>query len=169
MISFTRRLGVLLMALGGCSFAMQGVDPARNREQEPKCTDSTLPVFLDGLIASSSASALVEVARTSETPMTGEEVVGVLAVSALFTVSALVGSHKYKQCRRAKAVWHAEQAIRESGAAVEDAPAPVHKTAWCFETDADLRCFETRQDCAAQVAASAAAAGPCTEQPAWQE
>jgi hypothetical protein len=122
MIAIIRKLAVLMMVFGGCSFGMRGVDPEWDRKQEPVCTDSYVPVFVDGFVSTIIASTTAQVAADSEVPLDASVVVGAIGISLLYTVGALVGVSKYNECRLAKAEWYASEAIRESSAKADVAP-----------------------------------------------
>jgi hypothetical protein len=125
MIWILCRLGVLMMALGGCSpLLMRGVQPDWDGEQEPECSDSHLPIYVDGFMASLAASYAAEIAG-SELSGAGTVMAGAVVTSLLFTASAFSGASKYKECRKIRADWHARQAINELGpsSAVEPAAA----------------------------------------------
>jgi hypothetical protein len=121
---------VLAAMLGGCALTMRGVDPNRDRNREPECADDYTPVFLDAGVASI-AGALLQVAGDEYITLDDTEVAAAIAVSVVFSVTALVGALNYKECRKAWADWHASEAIREddvrsrAGSALPGASASV--------------------------------------------
>lgn len=117
------RLGALMMVLGGCSLVvMRGADSKRDRPAEPVCSESLVPIYVDGFTASFTAGMAAELAQLELEPPVPESVLaGFVITSLLFTVSAVSGASMYKSCRRAKADWYASEAIRESGVGKPDA------------------------------------------------
>jgi hypothetical protein len=115
MISNIHTLGVLAMALGGCSLTMRGAVPYWDKREEPKCSQNYTPIYIDGLIANVNASLALDVVLNNEySPSVKEHVGGVTAAIAfLFTVSALVGSSRYQSCRKARAAWATSEVLRE--------------------------------------------------------
>jgi hypothetical protein len=122
MFAKIHRLGALLMILSGCSLAMRGVDPAWDKKQEPICSDSYAPVAVDGLTASAVIGLVSELAKEPDIKLDTSIVVGAVAVSLLYTVSAGVGASRYNDCRVARAEWYANEAIREIGVPADDEP-----------------------------------------------
>jgi hypothetical protein len=112
-------MGALMLALGGCSvLVMRGVAPGADGAQEPECSESHVPIYVDGFTASFLAAVAAEL-PTMEPPVPGSFVMGTVLASLVYTVSAVSGASKYKECRRARADWHAREAIRESGASTD--------------------------------------------------
>jgi hypothetical protein len=118
MISGSHRLVVLMVLLGGCSLAMRGVDPGWDHHEEPQCTESHTPVVVDGLTASGLAGLALQAAREDTFPMDLKVSIAAMSIvlALVYTGSAAAGSSKYKNCRSARAAWHASEAIRESRA-----------------------------------------------------
>jgi hypothetical protein len=103
---------------------MQGPDPNWDGKQKPDCAESYVPVIIDALTASTTASFAVRMA-TGEDPAIPQDVAlgvtGVL-VALLYTASATSGARKYNACRAATASWRVREAIRE-----RDEAAPGHE------------------------------------------
>jgi len=113
------KLIVLLALLGSCSFGMSGVDPKWDGTREPNCTDNYVPVAVDGLAGVAISAALAEMSK--EYPLDTSVVVGAVAVSLLYIVSAKVGASRYKECRVAKADWYVREAISARNEHADDA------------------------------------------------
>jgi hypothetical protein len=113
------KLIALLALLGSCSFGMSGVDPKWDGTREPNCTDTYTPVAVDGFAAAMISGTLVEVSK--DYPVDTSVVVGAVAVSLLYMVSARVGASRYKECRLAKADWYVREAIRARNEHADDA------------------------------------------------
>lgn len=114
--------GILMMALGNCSFAMRGVDPAWDHKQSPECADSYAPIVVDGLTASFLASVTAELAQDSEIQVDPSILLGAAAISFIYTVSAGVGASTYNECRVARADWYTHEALEKSHAQAGVAP-----------------------------------------------
>jgi len=126
MISNILKLGALMVVLGSCSLgSMRGVDPKWDGKQEPNCTDTYVPVALDGFAAAVISGTVVEVSEATEYSLDTSVVVGAVAVSLLYIVSARVGASRYKECRVAKADWYVHEAISARNEHANDALSSV--------------------------------------------
>jgi hypothetical protein len=156
------------MVLAGCSFGMRGVDPSWDRTQEPACTDSYIPVAVDGLTASLISGVVSQNEKEGKYPLDTSVIVASILVSLVYTVSAVNGARKYNECRVARADWHAREAIRVGNADAEarsrSAPSPP-AALWCFDGDGKQRCFTTQRVCEAQVEKVVAVSRACVERP----
>ncbi len=118
-------LGVLWM-MTGCSLAMRGVDPQQSPQEEPVCADSYLPVMVDASTSTVISGTLAQLLQDGSVPLDNSVVFGGVAVSLMYTVSAIIGASKYRACRHARADWYARQAIAKlrasapAGSPIED-------------------------------------------------
>ena len=97
---------VLILGLTGCSLSMQGPDPNRPHGQPQTCDTGKAPVVLDGLAAASFGVA--GLAATSAGSSSAGLVL--LGAGALFTATAIHGSHVADTCRAAQAQTQVEVA-----------------------------------------------------------
>jgi hypothetical protein len=109
MHSMAQPVAALVLMVGSCSFGMRGVDPDWDGKQQPDCTDTYVPVLVDGFVATIVSSATAEVARTA--PIDGRLIAASIAISLVYSASALVGSRRYRSCRTLRAEWHVREAI----------------------------------------------------------
>jgi hypothetical protein len=109
----------LVMMLASCSFGMRGVDPSWDRTKEPDCTDSYIPVVVDGMTASVVSGVVAQNQKEGKYPLDTSVVVASLLVSLVYTASAVNGARKYNECRLVKADWYAREAIRVGNADAE--------------------------------------------------
>lgn len=103
-----RRLALTLLLTSGCSFLFQEQLPKRySPTTEPRCSRTNGPAFVDGLIATVSAAALVYVAAIDDTKLSEQRAEVAASAAGLFTfgVSATLGTRWARRCEDAYARW----------------------------------------------------------------
>jgi hypothetical protein len=92
---------------------MQGPDPDWDGRKKPDCSESYAPVMIDGITATVLSSAAVQVNADEKIAAPVEVVLGMFALSLIYTVSAARGAHEYVSCRNATAGWRVDEALRK--------------------------------------------------------
>lgn len=161
-----------VLAIGGCSFGMQSIDPKWDGTTEPQCTNSPGPVIGDGLAAglllgvgAGAADASVQANNEGRASGTADTLAAVgLIAGTVFVVSAIMGEHTYSECKGAVAQWRLGGALAvRSGPVVSRAPTddtpdtsnPKNdpNMAWTFWCGADGECFADEAKCGTECSA----------------
>lgn len=105
--------------LSACSLGMKSVPSGWDGTYEPDCTDNPGPVIGDAILAGAflAVGAIAGdesvAAKNEGSPNIGADVlaIGGFALALGFTISAIAGESRYKECKNTKSEWRLGQAI----------------------------------------------------------
>jgi hypothetical protein len=103
------RLAVLVF-LAGCSLSLNRPDPHRPATTAPKCDTSKSLVAFDGVLAAGFGIAGLSLASDNQGGAAG----GMLAIGALYALSAARGSSAVDECRAALSDYERAVAVRDA-------------------------------------------------------